>query len=60
MSNDIEQDVLTADEDNPTADKIRRRAYEISESGQAGTPEENWQRAETEIRAESDQQQKGA
>lgn len=27
------------------ADKIRRRAYEISQSEMAGTPEENWRRA---------------
>ena len=28
---------------------IRRRAYEISRSEEAGTPEENWQRAEREV-----------
>ena len=28
----------------------RQRAYEISESGHAGTPEENWLRAEVELR----------
>jgi hypothetical protein len=28
---------------------IRLRAYEIAQSGDAGTPEENWLRAEHEI-----------
>ena len=28
---------------------IRRRAYEISQSEDAGTPEENWARAEREL-----------
>jgi Protein of unknown function (DUF2934) len=31
---------------------IRLRAYEISQSGDAGTPEENWLRAEQEIGVE--------
>jgi hypothetical protein len=30
-------------------DAIKRRAYEISQSESAGTPEENWQRAEREL-----------
>lgn len=29
---------------------IRRRAHEISESEEAGSPEENWRRAEEELR----------
>jgi hypothetical protein len=28
---------------------IRLRAYEISQSSDAGTPEENWERAEREL-----------
>jgi hypothetical protein len=31
-------------------DAIKRRAYEISQSESAGTPEENWHRAERELR----------
>jgi len=33
-----------------TEEMIARRAYEISQSGDAGTPEENWRRAEEELR----------
>jgi hypothetical protein len=39
--------------DDPAGDdreeRIRRRAYEISQQEDAGTPEENWQRAEREL-----------
>jgi hypothetical protein len=31
---------------------IRERAYEISQGPDAGTPEENWARAERELRGE--------
>jgi hypothetical protein len=34
-----------------TQDQIARRAYEISQSPNAGSPEENWYRAERELRA---------
>jgi hypothetical protein len=34
---------------------IERRAYEISQSEEAGTPEENSERAEREIRATKDE-----
>lgn len=34
-------------------DLIRRRAYEISQSAEGGTPEENWERAERELRDEA-------
>jgi hypothetical protein len=42
---------------NPAADEldedaIRARAYEISERGEGGSPEENWDRAVAELRAE--------
>jgi hypothetical protein len=30
---------------------IRRRAYELSLGDDAGTPEDNWQRAEAELRS---------
>lgn len=33
-----------------TEEAIRRRAHEISERDDSGTPEENWQRAERELR----------
>ena len=36
---------------------IRARAYEISESDDSGTPEENWARAERELRVESPAEQ---
>ena len=32
-------------------DQIARRAYEIFKSGTGGTPEDNWFRAERELRA---------
>jgi hypothetical protein len=34
----------------PTHDEIARRAHEISLSDEAGTDEENWHRAERELR----------
>jgi hypothetical protein len=34
---------------------IERRAYEISQSEETGTPEENWERAEREVRAAKDE-----
>ena len=34
-----------------THEQIARRAYEISKSANAGTPEDNWYRAERELRA---------
>jgi hypothetical protein len=33
-------------------ERIRERAYEISLGENGGTPEENWRRAETELRSE--------
>ena len=45
-----DSDVLGETPDEPDEDAIRRRAHEISESEDAGTPEENWQRAEQELR----------
>jgi hypothetical protein len=37
-----------------TEEEIARRAYEISESDESTTPEENWWRAERELRELSD------
>jgi len=49
----------TDQEDNQTAhdeplddDAIRLRAYEISERSDAGSPQENWDRAAPQLRAE--------
>jgi hypothetical protein len=36
-----------------TEEKIRERAYEISQTPEGGTEEENWLRAEKELRGES-------
>jgi hypothetical protein len=35
----------------PTHEQIAKRAYEIWKSGKGGSPEENWYRAERELRA---------
>jgi hypothetical protein len=34
-----------------TQEQVARRAYEIFKSGTGGTPEDNWYRAERELRA---------
>lgn len=36
--------------EGPSHDSISRRAYEISQSDEAGSDEENWRRAEAELR----------
>jgi uncharacterized protein YegP (UPF0339 family) len=36
----------------PDQEEVRQRAWEISQRTEAGTPEENWQRAEQELRHE--------
>jgi Protein of unknown function (DUF2934) len=40
-----------------TWERIAERAHEISQSDQAGTDEENWLRAERELREEQEQQE---
>jgi hypothetical protein len=44
----------TAHQEKPevTQEMIEQRAYELSQREDAGTAEENWQRAERELRAE--------
>ena len=37
----------------PDEDAIRQRAWEISQRANGGTPEENWQLAAEELRAEA-------
>jgi len=49
---DAEQGGGEGDLDAGNQDLIRRRAYEISQGQDAGTPEENWARAEREVRTE--------
>jgi hypothetical protein len=49
MASDTEQG---GGEGDMNLDAIRRRAWEISQGDQAGTAEENWLRAEREIRTE--------
>lgn len=40
------------DDLRPTEEAIRQRAYEISQRADGGSPEENWRRAEEELRDE--------
>ena len=47
--------VVSTPEPDERVEAIRRRAYEISEGPDAGTPEENWERAVREILGESPQ-----
>jgi len=44
----------TEDQTQPTHEEIARRAYEISQSRDAGSDEENWHRAERELRGGPD------
>jgi hypothetical protein len=46
------EEAVVAEADEPGFDEeaCRQRAYEISQSEDAGTPEENWIRAEQELR----------
>jgi len=46
---EAEQGRGEGDLDPQNEEMIRRRAYEISQGENAGTPEENWARAEREI-----------
>jgi hypothetical protein len=43
----------------PSHDEIARRAYEISQSDEAGTPDEDWRRAERELRRRDHAQSPG-
>lgn len=40
--------------DTPLVERIRARAYGISQGPDSGTPEENWLRAEAEITGEAE------
>jgi hypothetical protein len=48
-----EGDVRAKDEHDASYDEIAKRAYEIFESGEGGTAQENWERAERELTAEA-------
>jgi hypothetical protein len=39
-------------EESVTDEMIAKRAYELSQSEEGGTPEENWAQAERELRAQ--------
>ena len=41
-----------AEKREPTHDEIAQRAWEISQTDQCGSDEENWHRAERELRGE--------
>ena len=47
---DPDRDEGALDRAEPTREQIEQRAYELSQSDEAGTPEENWRRAERELR----------
>ncbi|MGH3072059.1 MAG: hypothetical protein ACRDNB_07285 [Gaiellaceae bacterium] len=47
---DPDRDEGALDRGEPTREQVERRALEISQSDDAGTPEENWARAERELR----------
>ena len=48
-----EGDARARDESDSSYDEIARRAYEIFESGEGGTAQENWEQAERELTAEA-------
>lgn len=47
-----ETDTRTSGGADPGYDAVAQRAYEIFESGEGGSPQENWERAERELRDE--------
>jgi hypothetical protein len=40
------------DDPRPSEEEIRQRAFEISQRANGGSPEENWKRAQEELRDE--------
>ena len=48
----LESDDQTGAAGGPDEEAIRARAYEISERGGGGTPQEHWEQAVEELRAE--------
>ena len=53
MSQQESSDVAGQDRDEITHQSISDRAYEISQADQAGTADENWARAEAELRGQA-------
>ena len=47
-----EGDERAAENGGSNYDRIAKRAFEIFESGEGGTPQENWERAERELQGE--------
>ena len=47
---DPDRDEGALDGGEPTREQIEQRAFEISRSDEAGTPEEDWTRAERQLR----------
>jgi hypothetical protein len=47
-----EEDVLEGQSLDPEEAAVRERAWEISQRPDAGTPDENWRRAQEELRQE--------
>jgi len=46
----VVEEVMVVEVDEAEEEACRQRAYEISQSEHSGTPEENWLRAEDELR----------
>jgi hypothetical protein len=47
-----EEDALEGETLDPEEQAVRERAWEVSQRADAGTPEENWRRAQEELRQE--------
>lgn len=50
----LREEPMPENQRHPTHEEIARRAYEISQSDESGTDEENWHRAERELTGRSD------
>ena len=46
----VVEEVMVVEVDEAEEEACRQRAYEISQSEHSGTPEENWLRAQAELR----------
>lgn len=53
MAKQDERPAEEADASEAHEEAIRRRAYEISQSADTGTAEENWERAKRELETEN-------
>ena len=50
---DPDRDEGALDRHEASREEVERRAYELSQRPDSGTPEENWRRAEEELRRRS-------